>query len=71
MYHSAEARAHDCDAQEGSKVPSCASQSNAALRDIPRQWPAALRHIVHGPDTNLVPSRGTKAHMFFLIGLYM
>ena len=26
-------------------------------------------HIVHGPDKNLVPPRGTKAHMFFVIGL--
>ena len=24
--------------------------------------------LVHGPDNNLVPPRGTKAHMFFLIG---
>ena len=41
MYHSAiaEARALDCDAQEGRKVPSCASQSNVACRNIPRQWP--------------------------------
>ena len=35
----------DCDAQEGRKVPSCASQSNAAFRNIPRQWPATLRHM--------------------------
>ena len=27
--------------------------------------------LVHGPDKNLVPPRGTKAHMFFLIGLCM
>ena len=27
--------------------------------------------IVLGPDNNLVPPRGTKAHMGFLIGLCM
>ena len=26
-------------------MPSCASQSNPAFRDIPRLWPAALRHM--------------------------
>ena len=30
-----------------------------------------LTDLVHGPDNNLVPPRGTKAHMVFLIGLYM
>ena len=24
-----------------------------------------LSHVVHGPDKNVVPPRGTKAHMFF------
>ena len=28
-------------------------------------------HVDHGPDTNLVPPRGTKSHMVFLIGLCM
>ncbi len=46
MYHSAiaEAPALDCDAQEGRNLPSCASQSIGSCRNIPRQWPAALRH---------------------------
>ena len=47
MYHSAiaEARALDCDEQEGRKVRSCASQSNAAY--IPRQWPVAIAGRPH------------------------
>ena len=46
LYHSAiaEVRALDWKAQESSQVPYCASQSNAACRNIPRQWPAALRN---------------------------
>ena len=27
--------------------------------------------LVHGPDKNLVPPRGTKAHMVFVIGMCM
>ena len=27
--------------------------------------------LVHGPDKNLVPPRGTKAHMVFVIGLHV
>ena len=47
LYHSAiaEARAVDCDAQEGRKVHSCASQSKAAFRNIPSQWPATPYNI--------------------------
>ena len=28
-------------------------------------------HIDNGPGKNLVPPRGTKAHMFFLLGICM
>ena len=30
-----------------------------------------LRLLVHGPDKNLVPPRGTKAHMVFVIDMCM
>ena len=44
-----------------------------AILQIYNGWPrlSALADIDHGPGKNLVPPRGTKAHMFFLIGLCM
>ena len=41
-------------------MPSCASQSNAAFRNIPHQWPATLRHM-QARATDLLVFRAATA----------